>query len=318
MNLIDGPSALRRPVSTALLTGALCATLAACGGEGEEIRESDDSTRVGSSQEGEPQTNARPGVREVSEFIVRPTDSTGKEVSGGSIAGRVVYEGALPDLPDYEIPANDDVCTGAGRSDRFEVGEGGGVRNAVILLRKEGFSMKLKDPKLSGSLDQQGCRYLPHVLVVPVGGTVAITNSDPTPHNVRIEEQVTEKILMNRTQPGQGAKDEFTVPGPGVYPVECDYHPWMNSYIVGADNPWFALSAADGSFTIENISPGTYTAHLWLNGAVPKPRRDGSGKLIGYGYSDPVELESTVTIESGKATELGFRITADDLAGKKK
>ncbi len=44
-----------------------------------------------------------------------------------------------------------------------------------------------------------------------------------------------------------------------MIPVKCNIHPWMRSYISVVDNPFFAVSAEDGSFTIKGLPPGTYT-----------------------------------------------------------
>jgi uncharacterized protein (DUF2141 family) len=40
--------------------------------------------------------------------------------------------------------------------------------------------------------------------------------------------------------------------------VKCNIHPWMRSYISVVDHPFFAVSGADGSFTIKSLPPGTY------------------------------------------------------------
>jgi uncharacterized protein (DUF2141 family) len=44
-----------------------------------------------------------------------------------------------------------------------------------------------------------------------------------------------------------------------MLPVRCNNHPWMQAYINVAPNPYFAVTGADGSFTISNLPPGTYT-----------------------------------------------------------
>ena len=41
--------------------------------------------------------------------------------------------------------------------------------------------------------------------------------------------------------------------------LKCDIHPWMSAWLWVEDHPWYALSAADGSFAIEGVPPGTYT-----------------------------------------------------------
>ena len=45
--------------------------------------------------------------------------------------------------------------------------------------------------------------------------------------------------------------------------VKCDVHPWMAAWVGVLDHPFFTVSAADGSFTIENVPAGTYTVEAW-------------------------------------------------------
>ena len=40
---------------------------------------------------------------------------------------------------------------------------------------------------------------------------------------------------------------------------QCDVHPWMFAWVSVFDHPYFAVSAADGKFTIKNVPAGKYT-----------------------------------------------------------
>jgi len=51
-----------------------------------------------------------------------------------------------------------------------------------------------------------------------------------------------------------------TFPTPEMMiPVQCNQHPWMRAYINVMTHPYFAVSAADGKYTIKNLPPGEYT-----------------------------------------------------------
>jgi hypothetical protein len=48
-----------------------------------------------------------------------------------------------------------------------------------------------------------------------------------------------------------------------MVPFKCDVHPWMRAYIGVVDHPYFAVSAADGTFSLKGLPPGTYTVEAW-------------------------------------------------------
>ena len=49
----------------------------------------------------------------------------------------------------------------------------------------------------------------------------------------------------------------------GMFQVKCDVHPWMNAYVGVFTNPFYAVTGADGKFTISGLEPGTYEITAW-------------------------------------------------------
>jgi uncharacterized surface anchored protein len=45
--------------------------------------------------------------------------------------------------------------------------------------------------------------------------------------------------------------------------VECDAHGWMLGWVYVADNPYYAMTQKDGTFTITDVPPGDYTLVAW-------------------------------------------------------
>ena len=45
--------------------------------------------------------------------------------------------------------------------------------------------------------------------------------------------------------------------------ILCNIHPWMRSYLFVFNNPYFAVTSADGAFDLKNVPPGTYTVEAW-------------------------------------------------------
>jgi len=111
-------------------------------------------------------------------------------------------------------------------------------------------------------LNQQGCRYTPHVMGIRVGQTLTITNSDPTLHNIHATPNANEEFNMG--QPIQGMTFERTFETAEVMvPMKCDVHGWMNSYIGVLDHPYFAVTGPDGAFDLSALPPGDYVVEAW-------------------------------------------------------
>ena len=85
------------------------------------------------------------------------------------------------------------------------------------------------------TLDQNGCRYAPHVFGVRVGQNIEFVNSDPTCTTSTLPKANQE---FNFSQPIQRQKDTqfFTAPEVMVR-FKCDVHDWMNAYAGVLDHP---------------------------------------------------------------------------------
>lgn len=109
-------------------------------------------------------------------------------------------------------------------------------------------------------VDQKGCRFIPHVAAVQQGGSVEYTNSDPTMHNVHSTDVTAGNANVDVSQGPNAAPQSRRYNAPEtMLPIRCNNHPWMQAFLNIAPNPYFAVTGADGSFTIPNLPPGTYT-----------------------------------------------------------
>jgi hypothetical protein len=103
---------------------------------------------------------------------------------------------------------------------------------------------------------------VPHVLGVRAGQPVEFVNSDPTEHDIHAEPGPNAEF--NRLQPLQGMRESHVFTAPEVMAlVKCDRHPWMSAYIGVVDHPYFAVTAADGTFTLTGVPDGRYTVTMW-------------------------------------------------------
>ena len=117
------------------------------------------------------------------------------------------------------------------------------------------------------TMDQKGLLFQPHVLVVQVGTTVEFLNSDKVQHNVFWPSISGDKKKSHNlgTWP-QGQSKPFQFNEPGVVTLLCNVHPEMSGYIVVSPTPYFAETAADGTFNLANVPDGQYTITVWHEG----------------------------------------------------
>jgi plastocyanin len=107
-------------------------------------------------------------------------------------------------------------------------------------------------------LDQKDCRYNPHMLGIMAGQPLKVLNSDTADHNIHDMPQNNPPWNESQSPTSKPVVKTFANPEMMI-PVQCNQHPWMRAYINVMPHPYFAVSAADGSFAIKNLPPGDYT-----------------------------------------------------------
>ena len=140
--------------------------------------------------------------------------------------------------------------------------DGGDLRGAVIYLQPQSRVLPASDvaQMRSASISMRGREFLPHVRVVMAGGSVAFPNEDPFSHNVfsNVDLGPFDLGLYRR-----GTTRAATFPRPGVYPIYCNIHSKMVSFVVAVPAPYAAQPDADGHFTIAGVPAGSYVLRAW-------------------------------------------------------
>jgi plastocyanin len=143
--------------------------------------------------------------------------------------------------------------------------------DAVVYLQQ--VSGSFPAPAKPANIDQRSMQFNPHVLPVVVGTTVQFLNSDPTAHNVFSPDY--EKYNLGTWPQGQTKDHTFAkcAKAPCAYVQLCRVHPEMEGYVVVLQNPFYAVTGADGHYKIDNVPPGTYSVGVWHAKlkSVPKP-----------------------------------------------
>jgi plastocyanin len=125
-------------------------------------------------------------------------------------------------------------------------------------------------PKENVVMDQKKLTFIPHVLPVLKGTTVEFLNSDSVGHNVYWPSIGGNKKLAHNlgTWP-QGVKKSFVFDDLGAAPLLCNVHPEMAAYVVVVPTPYFAVTNAQGEYTIKDVPPGKYTLKVWSEQGKP-------------------------------------------------
>lgn len=209
---------------------------------------------------------------------------------GATLSGSVSVTGNVPAPAKIKMAA-DPACaqTHPDTVMSREIVANGGKLQYVLVYVKEGASGSFPAPAESVTLNQTGCMYEPHVFGIQAGQKLEILNSDSTLHNVNCQPKTNKKF--NIAQPTKGMKsvksfDQAEAP----ISFKCNVHPWMTAYAGVFSHPFFAVSQADGSFSIKGLPAGTHTLEAWH-------------EKLGV-------QTQTVTVAEGERKELNFSFAA--------
>jgi plastocyanin len=162
------------------------------------------------------------------------------------------------------------------------VGPNGGLANTFVFLVDAPPSDGALPP---AKLDQENCRFIPHVIGVEVGQTLVLRSEDPTMHTVTYAPTKNPPANFSMSFPGTEYPTSF-IASEFIY-AHCDIHPWMKAWIGVFDNPFFTVTASDGSFALPRVPAGHYKIAAWHEQ---------------YG-----QTEQDVTVEEGKAVQVNFQ-----------
>lgn len=192
--------------------------------------------------------------------------SNGAATDFGIISGKVVLQGAPePEKPLPLDPGCGNLHKGAKPTTQlYVVGADGGLADVFVHIVKGLESRNFLPPEKALVLDQVGCVYVPYVGGAQAGQTIEVRNSDPLLHNVHPTPAVAGNKEANKAHLPKAQPLLFRWNNPEVFlRFKCDVHPWMFSYIGLVNHPYFAVTDANGNFTIQNVPPGKYTVELY-------------------------------------------------------
>ncbi|HYR43610.1 MAG TPA: hypothetical protein VER98_11340 [Terriglobia bacterium] len=114
-------------------------------------------------------------------------------------------------------------------------------------------------------MTQKNKSFVPHVLAIPVGSTIAFPNDDSIFHNV---------FSLSRPNPFDlglyraGTSKDRTFATPATYRVFCNIHPQMSAIILVLPTSYITEADAAGNYRFD-MPPGRYRVIAWSERAEP-------------------------------------------------
>jgi plastocyanin len=189
-----------------------------------------------------------------------PAPAAAPPADAGMIQGTISFKGRAPERVRIDMAADPACAMGAENDAEQIVASKGRLANVYIYIKAGATPSQAPANTPPVVMDQKGCRYTPHVIALQQGGTVEFRNSDPTTHNVHTMPGMpgNKGFDVSQMPMGQAQVRRFGQ-AETMIPLRCNNHPWMNAFVNVADTPFFAVSGADGSFSISGLPPGDYT-----------------------------------------------------------
>jgi hypothetical protein len=198
---------------------------------------------------------------------------------GGTIKGKLTYQGEIA-TKKIVVTKDNEVCGAIREEPLIVVGPDKGVQDAIVYLKDVQKGKAPQPAAKKPEISNHKCQFEPHVQAVPVG-SIVIVNSDPVMHNTH--GFLGKQTVFNQALPTEGMKIEKPIKKPGLLRVECDTHGWMLGWIFASEHPYYAVTKKDGTFSISDVPPGSYTLVAWQE------------------YTDATEVP--VTVKAKEATQ---------------
>ena len=207
----------------------------------------------------------------------------------GDLTVQFTYDGAVPAPKPVDITKDKAFCgkTKLVNESLVVNPKNKGVANVVAYLYlgfdedpPEVHPSYAKDAGAKVVIDNDACRFNPRVVLLRTTQTPVAKNSDDVGHNIKVDTLTnpSTNVLLPANTELQLDKFEESERLPAT--ISCSIHPWMTGRLVVKDNPYMAVSDADGKLTIKNLPAGEWTIQFWheKSGYVSKVKQGGAAK----------------------------------------
>ncbi len=160
-------------------------------------------------------------VAGVALFVHRPGPVDAQ--AGGAVEVTVTYMGA-PVVEKLKVNKDTQKCGTEAVIEKVVVGGNKGLANAVVSVP----SAKGAPKAMKATVDQHGCKFVPHVVAM-TPGEIEVKNSDDILHNIHTYSTVNPSI--NKAQPKFKKVMTEKLEKPEFVKLTCDVHSWMLGWV---------------------------------------------------------------------------------------
>jgi plastocyanin len=164
-----------------------------------------------------------------------------------------------------------------------QTSDGHALPGAVVTVRAVDAPGRHAAP-VRAVMDQIGRRFVPDLLVIPLGSTVEFPNSDTVSHQIySFSPPKRFQLPLYRGKPYPPVHFDQA----GVVTLGCNIHDEMLAYLLVTDAPWYGRTDDAGGWSAE-LPRGRYRVALWH----PRLRESEAelGRELTVGDTDRAEL----------------------------